>query len=393
MTSFPTPARDRQRWQPFRNASQETLPPFAILGPQFGEPPNDDAYDVIEGADRRESVLRLGRPHAAFNGGQDAALFYVNGPQAVPAGGFGNCTQDGPLQAMVSFPADSPPQWNDYLAIDLFDIYNRDVPLSLVPGLGGYRLISFHGCPTTNYRDPDRPSMVHKIAWVAPAYKDAIPAGLVFRMGSGAELVEAKSIVPFGTALGPQCEWFGPLRQIVYPGEQDQADRYAGFFRIPTQGHYLLNFSATIRSPDAPISGVYTLGLIARTGRYGEALESTLNRAQIEASLDTLQEGATYPNFNGRHQLLAATLGVQPADTNLYHDEVDGYITERTSQEVTRHWFTVSGSTVLDIYAGDTFFFINPTSYQIQIENFSGTLTLLPGTPAFSARNNQLGAT
>ncbi len=393
MTSFPTEARYRQRWQPFRNVSQETIPPFAILGPQFGEPPDDNIYNAMDGGERREHVLRLGRPGAAYLGGQDAALFYVNSSLAVAPGDYGNCTQDGPMQALVSYPADAPLSWNEYLAIDLFDIYHRDAPFSLVPGSGGYRLISFHGCPQTNFRDPNRPNYQHKIAWVAPAYKDHVPAGLIFRMGSGAVTVDAQSIVPFGTALGPQAEWFGPSRRIVYPGGQDQADRYAGFFRIPTQGHYLLNFSATIRSPDAPISGAYTLGLIARTGRFGEALDATMDRQQIEASRAVLQEESTYPDFNGRHQLLAATLGVQPADTNLYHDEVDGYITERTSQEVTRHWFTVSGSTVLDIYAGDTFFYMNPTSYQIQIENFSGTLTLLPGTPSFTPRNNVLGAT
>ncbi|RCS43929.1 hypothetical protein DTL42_18255 [Bremerella cremea] len=391
MTSFPTPPRYRQRWVSFRNSDQETIPPFAIVGPQIGEPPNDDAYDAIEGAQLREPVLRLGRPRAAFVGGQDAALFYVNGPQAVLPGSFGNCTQDGPMQALVSYPSDSPPSWNAYLAIDLFDIYNRDASFGLVPGSGGYRLISFHGCPETTFRDPNRPNYEHKVAWIAPAYQDHVPAGLVFRMGSGAEVVGPKSIVPFGTSLGPQCEWFGAADRITYSDSQAQTDRLAGFFRIPTQGHYLLNFSATIRSPDAPIAGAYTLGLIARTGRYGEALDKTLDRPQIEAALDVLQEGSTYPNFNGRHQLLTATLGVQPADTNLYHDEVDGYITARTPQEVARHWFTISGSTVLDIFAGDTFFFFNPTSYQIQIENFSGTLTLLPGTPSFTTRNNVRG--
>lgn len=396
MTSFPTEARYRQRWQPFRNASKETIPPFAILGPQFGEqqfgePPLSEIVDAIDGAERREPVLRLGRPHAAFVGGQDAALFYVNGPQSVAPGGFGNCTQDGPLQALVSYPPESPPSWNEYLAIDLRDIYNRDAPFALVPGSGGYRLISFHGCPATTFRDPNRPKYEYKIAWVAPAYKDNMPVGLVFRMGSGMDIVEGHAVVSFGSSLGPQCESFGPSAYITYDTQEERNNRSAGYFRIPTQGQYLLNFSATIRSSDAPISGAYTLGLIARTGRYSEALDATLDRKQIEASLDVIQEGSTYPSFNGRHQLLAATMGLQPADTNLYHDEVDGYITERTRQEVTRHWFTISGSTVLDIYAGDTFFFLNPTSYQIQIENFSGTLILLPGMPSFTTRNNVRG--
>lgn len=388
MTSFPTPARDRQRWQPYRNTSDETIPPFAILGPQYD---TNDQVDAIEGGDNQEHVLRLGRASAASLGGQDAALYYVNGAQAVSAGAFGNCTQDGPLQVLVSYPKEKPPTWNDYLAIDLLGNPRRSASYALTPGSGGYRLISFHGCPRTSFQEPQRPNYEYRIAWVAPAYHENVPAGLIFRMGSGAAVVEPKSIVTFASSLGPQYEWFGPADRILDDDSTSPSDRTDGFFRIPTQGQYLLNFSAAIRSTDAPIAGGYTLGLVARTGRYGDAIDANLNRGQIEEQREVLIDGSSYPRFNNRHQLLAATLGLQPADTNLYHDEVDGYITERRLQVVARHWFTVSGSTVLDIYAGDTFFFYNPTAYQIEIENFSGTLTLLPGTPSFTTTNNLRG--
>lgn len=388
MTSFPTPLRDRQRLQPYRNAGDVTIPPFAILGPQYDQ---DDQVDAIEGAEEQEHVLRLGQASVASIGGQDAALYYVNGPQAVSAGQFGNCTQDGPMQALVGYPKEKPPVWNDYLAIDLSGDSRGSASFALTPGSGGYRLISFHGCPITSFQDSKRPDYEYRIAWVAPAYHENVPAGLIFRMGSGAAVVEPKSIVTFGSALGPQWEAFGPTARILDTADTAPIDRTDGFFRIPSQGQYLLNFSAAIRSTDAPTAGGYTLGLIARTGRYGDAIDANLDRGQIEQRREVLVDGAHYPRFNNRHQLLAATLGLQPADTNLYHDEVNGYISERTTRVVARHWFTVSGSTVLDIYAGDTFFFYNPTAYQLEIENFSGTLTQLPGIPTFTTSNNLRG--
>ncbi len=86
--NFPLPEISRLRWLQWFNTTSKTIPPFGVFAST-----GTDANAVIQGA-------------AATQASQ---FVYVNGPTAVPAANYGECTQDSPFWAAYSYGGGGAP--------------------------------------------------------------------------------------------------------------------------------------------------------------------------------------------------------------------------------------------------------------------------------------------
>ncbi|QDU75427.1 hypothetical protein Pan97_24590 [Bremerella volcania] len=357
----PSRPTDAQRWLRFTNVGAETIPPFAIVGPQHDQ---NETYDAIESNNDVDFALRLGRPHATQHG-HDASLFYINGYQDIRPSSRGRCTQTGMMQALIGYPNNSPPAWGDGLSIDASQ---TKTPFYLVPGSGGYKFIDFDGCPKTTFRDSTRTDYQFQIGWIVPASQSMVLDGAIIKDSSTLTTLPAGGILTFSGRDNPELVSFGLSRSRSYSSEVESLQA-RGFHCIHTTGHYLLSFTARVRSTDSDINTniASNLLLTCRTNRVGNTQEfKTADQVEALAAAGDLDEESADYIF---HKLRVAAED-QPADTNLVEGE---------TVEVHRHWQTVSGSTVLELTEGELLFIYNPTGYEIEVSSMSGTLVLLSG--------------
>jgi len=84
-------ARDFERdtrWQSFRNVSGEEIPAFGLV--------ELTDQEELEGG----LIWQADKPDATTESDQNAAVLAVNGPVRVPIGGYGECSQDWPMQVL-----------------------------------------------------------------------------------------------------------------------------------------------------------------------------------------------------------------------------------------------------------------------------------------------------
>lgn len=104
----PTNPHAAQRWLPFKNETQETIPAFAILalpplsGSEDSRTPGmtEDDFWFHHRKTERGNILKAFKHNAHTAARGVASLCAVNGPLAVPAGGHGECTQDWPTRVL-----------------------------------------------------------------------------------------------------------------------------------------------------------------------------------------------------------------------------------------------------------------------------------------------------
>lgn len=358
----PSRPTDAQRWLRFQNVSDEVIPPFAVIGPQQGK---DTAVDAIDSSSKIDFALRLGRPTVAKRTSPDAAMFYVNGSQAISPKSLGRCTQTGMLQALIGYPQAKPPRWGDGLAIDTLP---KKTPFYLVPGEGAYKFIDFDGCPQTTFKDKTRSGYQFRIGWIVPASTSTVLDGAIIKDSSALVTLSPGDIIPFYGRDNPELVEFGLSRRASYASDT-QSLLSRGFYRVNTTGNYLLSFTARIRATESEINTNIpgNLTLICRTNRIGNTDEFyTADQVEALAADNDLDEESADYIF---HKLRVSAED-QPADTN----RVEG-----DTIEVHRHWQTVSGSTVLSMTEGELLFIYNYTQHEIEVSGVSGTLVLLSG--------------
>ena len=84
-------ARDFERdtrWQSFRNVSGEEVPAFGLV--------ELTGQEELEGG----LIWQADKPDTTTESDQNAAVLAVNGPVRVPIGGYGECSQDWPMQVL-----------------------------------------------------------------------------------------------------------------------------------------------------------------------------------------------------------------------------------------------------------------------------------------------------
>ncbi len=358
--NYPTDPLAQQRHLAFKNVSRERIPGFAIIGPQED---TGGEIDAILSDDNIDYALRLGRASAVATSGQDAGLFYINGPQPVEPKSAGKCYQAGMMQALIGYDEDSPPAWGDGLSIDTSQ---TSTPFYLVPGGGAYKFIDFDGCPKTTFKDSQRTGYKFRVGWIVPASQSTALDGVIIKDNGTLATLEAGDILPLSGRDNPTLATFG-LSDSLSTTTEATSLRTRGFYRVNTTGNYLFNFTARIRSTDSDINVNVSgnLKLYCRTNRIGNS-DEFYTADQIES---TTGDGSLDGDDFAFHNLRVGAED-QPADTNL----VEGEVTEKH-----RHWQTVSGSTVLSMTEGELLFIYNPTGYELEVSGVSGTLVLLSG--------------
>lgn len=372
----PSRPNDAQRWLRFKNVASETIPPFAVVGPQLDR---DDTFDAVETSSDLDFALRLGRPHAAAPRGQDASLFYINGSQEIAPNRLGRCTQTGMMQALIGYESDKPPTWGESLAIDTSQ---AKAPFYLVPGAGAYKFIDFDGCPRTTFKDPTRTGSTFRVGWV-------VPASNTFGAG-GLRIVDDVPLVTLASGEVMKSDTLDEVDYVSYGYQNDRRfeltdtdfvqARQRGFYRIDVPGIYLLTLSASIRSTDVPVhgnyieegTGSYTPKIVARTTRVDRSTSTIPPTQEAVDGLLNASGGFYFDAYSSPHRFNTLLLHTpeQAADT---HKEDGEIVVNR------RLWHSVSGSDVFEFAAGDYFFIYNPTPYEIEVSCLSGNLTLLQG--------------
>lgn len=369
--------RSALRWLPFVNRGAREIPPFAVMAPATISPGSSLKLGAIETADQDAclSLAPVDAPHAQL---QDAALLFVNGPQAVPVRRRGNCVQSGVIQALV--------RQDDGDGIDHRTLVRPDVLLgaaedSFALGAGGsaYRFLGFHGCPATEYRDPANLHQRFRIGWVTPSYTSATRyfkteelrrqyvypyagAGLILEqnrasLGGGATQPRLSSSVDFayraydaGVAPGgapnfAKVKWGLPPLPASRGGDTQTpiAASEKGVMQLEcrAEGAYQIGFTASIKAVEAGVDlrGM-TLGFLVERQRFD-------HQAKRELDLSADESGVFLPEWQ-------EGIYVRPENWAQF-EEIDSYFT------------TVSGTTIVFVERGDRFHVVNAATGVLEI--------------------------
>ncbi|TWT34685.1 hypothetical protein [Blastopirellula retiformator] len=365
------------RWLPFVNRGWREIPPFGVMAPATIDPRSSFKMSAVEKRDD-DAALSLAPVDAAHAEMQDAALLFVNGPQAVPARKRGTCVQAGVLQALV--------RQDDGGEIDHRQQVRPEVLLgptdgSFALGAGGsaYRFLGFAGCPPIEYRDPSNPQQKFRVGWVTPAYASTpcyfkteelrrqlvypyAGAGLILETnraslagGATQPLLSSsghfayraydETIAPSGLPDLAKVKWGTPALPAAKPGDTETpiaaADKGAMQLECRAGGVYQIGFTASIKAVQAGVDvrGM-TLGLLVERSGFDFAKNRETDLAADESGIFRLdwQEG----------------IYVRPENWAQF-EEIDSYFT------------TVSGTTIVSIEQGDRLHVVNAATGVLEI--------------------------
>ncbi|UUO04618.1 hypothetical protein M4951_14590 [Blastopirellula sp. J2-11] len=375
------------RWLSFVNRGSQEIPPFAVMSPATIAARSSTKLGAIETADQ-DALLRLAlvdAPHAAF---QDAALLFVNGPQAVPPATRGSCSQGAIVQALIRQDASDGVDHQALVRPDSLLGAAGDC-LGLIAGGSAFRFLGFDGCPTTDYRDRRQPQQRFRVGWVTPSFSAPTRyfkteerrrqyvypyagVGLILEsnrasLAGGATRPQLSSIVDFAyrtydAAVAPegapdysQVNWGTPNLPPSRDGDTQTAIAAAekGALQIlcNNAGVYQLGFTASIKAVQAGVDlrGM-TLGFLVERNSFdvGAAHDIDLIDDESGIFLPAWQEGVY----------------TRPENWAQF-EEIDSY------------FVNVSGSTIVAAEKGDRFQLVNAATGVLEIRYLNCWATAL----------------
>lgn len=370
-----TPFRpsDGQRWLPFKNVGDKTIPAFGVLTASSekskvapttvtGVSEIDGSYVLRGQSTNASNVLELY---------QDAGSVFLNSEMPVKPDGFGRCTQDYPAMALIRVDKELRPG----VFVGYGSSEDRDSTkykhFALELGGGAFRFLGFDGCPETQYKDPASPGVKFRVGLVTAAYKDLAPR---FGAIGTATTIEGHSLMSIADAhrVDGSAFDFDPAYSGVISGTG--ANLIAGF-KLRAQGAYIVSASATVSSNDAPAGAL--IGFTVLTDRAGFT----------EAERAQLTDLADLPTGTGPSGVGASLGGIssiplytsQKVDTQLYHTEnEDAEIYYRETQEKYRFKSQVAGTSIFTAFAGDSIVIANQTPYSVLAQNLRFIIHSIP---------------
>ncbi|EAQ81655.1 hypothetical protein [Blastopirellula marina] len=364
-------------WLSFVNRGSQEIPPFAVMSPATIAARSSTKLGAIETADQ-DALLRLAlvdAPHAAF---QDAGLLFVNGPQAVPPGTRGSCSQGAIVQALIRQDASDGVDHRALVRPDSLLGAAADC-LGLIAGGTAFRFLGFDGCPTTDYRDRRQPQQRFRVGWVTPSFSAPTRffkteerrrqyvypyagVGLILEsnrasLAGGATRPQLSSVVDFAyRAYDPDVapdaapdfrhvNWGAPALPPARDGDTQAViaadEKGAMQILCNNDGVYQLGFTASIKAVQAGVDlrGM-TLGFLVERNQFDFHAARSVDLAADESGvfLPAWQEGVY----------------TRPENWAQF-EEIDSY------------FVNVSGTTIVAAQKGDRFHVVNAATGVLEI--------------------------